>query len=311
MDFAWLLRGSDEHAAGAAMRRRRLRSWLRHERMTVAMALAEMKHHTAPRGLKMVRAWEEGHEEYDAPRRQKPPPPQQVLFSLYEEEPGGRRRASLAEPPGPQERSQRPTVEQLGELAPMVKILDATVQQTVDQLVEVLRPLDTVVPEQVIEAPKITLHDVIPLRAVLPVPQMAEQLVDEPIPSFDDSSLLRLARRRRSSRTWSRGLAYGTPRAMRCAGSWVRRGSTGGVSAPPSPSGPSWRGSSPGEGGIEILAAVTVADVAVVDVPLNMQHRYSVCSSSPVERILRDSVPSTECWTFQLCHRREIPQCSP
>ena len=31
-----------------------------------------------------------------------------------------------------------------------------------------------------------------------------------------------------------------------------------------------------------------------------------------VVRVLRrDSVPSTECWTFQLCHRREIPQCSP
>ena len=41
-----------EHAAGAAMRRRqrRLRSWLRHERMTVAMTLAEMTHHTAPGG---------------------------------------------------------------------------------------------------------------------------------------------------------------------------------------------------------------------------------------------------------------------
>ena len=39
-------------AMGAAKRRRerRLRSWLRHERMTVAMALAEVTHHTAPRG---------------------------------------------------------------------------------------------------------------------------------------------------------------------------------------------------------------------------------------------------------------------
>ena len=46
------------------------------------------------------------------------------------------------------------------------------------------------VPEQVIEAPKITLHDVIPQRPVLPVPQMAEQLVDEPVPSFDDFELV-------------------------------------------------------------------------------------------------------------------------
>ena len=45
----WSLRSSDEHAAGAAMRRRqrRLRAWLRQERMTVAMALAESQHHTA------------------------------------------------------------------------------------------------------------------------------------------------------------------------------------------------------------------------------------------------------------------------
>ena len=49
-----------EFAVGAAMRRRqrRLRSWLRHERMTVAMTLAELTHHTAPRGLKMARVGE-------------------------------------------------------------------------------------------------------------------------------------------------------------------------------------------------------------------------------------------------------------
>ena len=45
-------------AAGAARRRRerRLRSWLKHERMTVAMALAEASHHTAPRGQRTARA---------------------------------------------------------------------------------------------------------------------------------------------------------------------------------------------------------------------------------------------------------------
>ena len=83
-------------------------------------------------------------------------PPQPELFSLHEEEPGGRRPASLAEPPGPQERIQRRTVERHAELAPLVQILDVPVPQTVDQLVEVLRPFDTPVPEQVIELPKIT-----------------------------------------------------------------------------------------------------------------------------------------------------------
>ena len=72
------------------------------------------------------------------------------------------------------------------DVAPVVQILDAPVPQTVDQLVEVLRPFDTLVPEQVIDVPKITSTDVIPQRAVLRVPEMAEQLVDEPVPSFDD-----------------------------------------------------------------------------------------------------------------------------
>ena len=50
-----------EHA-GAAMRRRqrRLRQWLRHERLSVAISLAESHHHAAPRGQSMARAggWE-------------------------------------------------------------------------------------------------------------------------------------------------------------------------------------------------------------------------------------------------------------
>ena len=90
----------------------------------------------------------------------------------------------------PQERVRRRTVEQIVDCVPEVPLLDAPVPQTVVQLVEVLRPLDIVVPEQVIEVPKITFHDAIPQRAVLPVPQMAEQLVDEPVPSFDDFELV-------------------------------------------------------------------------------------------------------------------------
>ena len=65
-------------ATGAAMRRRqrRLRSWLRHERMTVAMTLAEFAHHTAPRGPKMARVGEGvEHEQHDGLRAQKPPLP--------------------------------------------------------------------------------------------------------------------------------------------------------------------------------------------------------------------------------------------
>ena len=45
--------------------------------------------------------------------------------------PPGMRPASLAEPPGPHERIQQHTVEQFGDLAPFVQILDTLVPQTV------------------------------------------------------------------------------------------------------------------------------------------------------------------------------------
>ena len=54
--FMWP-HANGEHA-GAAMRRRqrRLRQWLRHERLSVAMLLAETQHLAAPRGQTMARA---------------------------------------------------------------------------------------------------------------------------------------------------------------------------------------------------------------------------------------------------------------
>ena len=66
--------GVDTATAAARRRQRRLRSWLRHERMTVAMTLAEMMHHTALRGPKMTRVGEGvEHEQHDGLRAQKPP----------------------------------------------------------------------------------------------------------------------------------------------------------------------------------------------------------------------------------------------
>ena len=66
-----------DRAGGAAWRRRerRLRSWAKHERLTVAMALAEAFHHSAPWRQDTARAMEgvEG-EANDVPRHQKPPP---------------------------------------------------------------------------------------------------------------------------------------------------------------------------------------------------------------------------------------------
>ena len=77
MDF------SEQPRSGAAQRRRqrRLRSWLRHERMTVAMALAEKLHHST-RGQRMARAGEEDLElHYTAEFRTHPPP--QAAGTVY------------------------------------------------------------------------------------------------------------------------------------------------------------------------------------------------------------------------------------
>ena len=119
----FLMDPSEQPVTGAAQRRkqRRLRSWWR---QSIAAALATFQHHSS-RGQRKARAGEEESElNYTAAVRTTPPP-QPVLFSLYDEEPGGRRPASLAEPPGPQERVPRHTVEQVADVAPMVQILDA------------------------------------------------------------------------------------------------------------------------------------------------------------------------------------------
>ena len=73
-------------------------------------------------------------------------------------------------------------MEQMADVAPMVQILDAPVPQMVEHLVDVLKIFDRGLAEQVIEVPKVTLQDVVPQRAVLRVPQLAEQLVDMPVP---------------------------------------------------------------------------------------------------------------------------------
>ena len=175
-----------ERATGAAQRRRgrRLRAALRHERQSIAMALAESQHHTS-RGQKKARAGEEGHRnEYEAPRRQKPPPPP-AFFRLFDEEDAerGLRPACLAEPRGPQERVQLRTVEHIADVVPMVQILDAPVPQVgdqgVDQLVVAFRHLDLLIPEQVIEVPKISSSRRDCRRRRVPVVQ-AEQLVEVP-----------------------------------------------------------------------------------------------------------------------------------
>ena len=96
--------------SGAAMRRRqrRLRQFIRHERLTVAMALAEMTHHSAPRRQTTARAGGGARDVLCAGA---------LYFAMdagddVGEAPAARRSAPLLEVL-PQERAQRRTVEQI------------------------------------------------------------------------------------------------------------------------------------------------------------------------------------------------------
>ena len=82
-------------------------------------------------------------------------------------------------------------MEQFGDLAPMVQILDAPGPQTVDQLVDAFRHIDIPLPEQFIEVPKLSCPARL-RRLVLPATQMVEQLVT--VPTNPDTVLLVLTR---------------------------------------------------------------------------------------------------------------------
>ena len=137
---------------GAAMRRRerRLRSMLRHERQTVAMELAAALHHSRDVG----------------------PGTHVGLRAQKTASSGGRRPGVLKEPEPPNvvDRVLRRTVP---------PALDAPVPQVMDQLLSFLSALDSFVPEQVIDVPKISCSPC-PLRSRVPEPQSAEQLVEVP-----------------------------------------------------------------------------------------------------------------------------------
>ena len=127
---------------------------------------------------------------YTAAFRATVPPPEPELFDLFEE-PGGGRPNLLLEPQGPQAGIQRHTMEHIADVVPMVQILDIPVLQGADQLVEVGRYLDFLIPEQVIEVPKISL-DKTRRRRMVDVsrpPQTAEQLVE--VPTIISYSMLR------------------------------------------------------------------------------------------------------------------------
>ena len=164
-------------AADSALRRRqrRLCQCLRHERMTVAMALAEATHHKAPRRQKPASAITVN----DAPRGQKNAAAE--YCELREVAPArGMRPAPLGEP-RTQERVQRRTVEHVVDSSLVVPSLHVPVPKMENQLVETYRHLDVLVLEQATEVPKISSSSRHPCRRrVLRVPQTAEQLVEVP-----------------------------------------------------------------------------------------------------------------------------------
>ena len=76
-------------SAAVRRRQRRLPSWLRHERTTIAVPMAEKLHHSAQR-LETARVGEWGGEmNFTATIREPLPTPQPELFRLCEEEPCG------------------------------------------------------------------------------------------------------------------------------------------------------------------------------------------------------------------------------
>ena len=168
------------------------------------MALAESTHDAALRGQKKARA---GGGVRDAVHGEVPEAllPQELgtqHFTLDDDdsvpELGGSWPDRLHEV-RPQERVQQHPADEIVDTARALPILDVPVPLMGEQLVDVLRFFDTLCPaaEQVIDVPKITLED-IPATVedhpcatlVSREPQLVEQLVDEPVPSFDDFDLV-------------------------------------------------------------------------------------------------------------------------
>ena len=212
-------------ARGAAWRRRqrRLRSMLRHERQTVAMALAESQHHSAQRQrTARARGWIRDDVHGHVPEAPTPSEPGTRYFSLDDNdsvlELGGSRPDRLSGV-RPQERVPRRIVEQIVDSAPVLPLLHDPdpMPQMVDSVEEVrcfFHKRWPVAAEQtwdcedelVFEVPMILQHTA-SSRSSLPEPQTAEQLVA--VPGFEfvifrrSEGALGLAVARAAGQTWA------------------------------------------------------------------------------------------------------------
>ena len=169
---------------------------LRHERMAVAVALAESQHHSAQRP-KMARAKEEVRVELHGHDPERPPPSRSSSMSLPRSPavPGHLVWVSRG---GHRWWCSGTTMEHKADICPFVQILDAPVPQLVDdQLMDAFRSLDSPMAEQVITVPKISYPSHAG-RTALREPQRAEQLVE--VPTI--VSLIEVIRQRRWSWQW-------------------------------------------------------------------------------------------------------------
>ena len=135
--------------------------------------------YNALRSQRTCRAGKWGREQNYSAKTRDPSTPQPELFSLFEEELSGVRPGSVTDP-APQERVERHVVEHRIAACPFVQILDAPVPQGGNQLVDAVRHLDLLVPDQVVEVPKIWSSSRRSRRRRVPLVQTAEQLVEVP-----------------------------------------------------------------------------------------------------------------------------------
>ena len=129
------------------------------------------------------------HERRDAPVRVQPPHGEVLEAPLPQ---GGSRPPCLGVPRGPQVGLERHFLEHMADVCPFVRIVDALVPQTVDDVTDVLRFLDFPTAEQVIEVPKISCSPC-PSRSLVPEPVSAEQLVEVPTVLSPTRIALRIA----------------------------------------------------------------------------------------------------------------------
>ena len=152
VETMWSARNAKDAGTAKRRRERRLRQFLHHERLTVAMLLAETQHHAAPRGQNMARSRGEKSELNNA-TGQKTPPPRAASTEYFTLDDDG---DVLAARPTP-----------LAEVLPQPGVLRHTAEQIIETFVPVL-VLDTpdapALVEQVIAVLTISL-DRIPQRS--------------------------------------------------------------------------------------------------------------------------------------------------